>query len=158
MAVTPGSITLPWADGEHSFRLAIGDWQELYRKLVRLFMRLGLSESAAMAASTPMAVYKRIGGSDPVPGEVGELIFQALIGAGMDSQGAMALRKRYVDDKPLLGNVEIAQAVILHSLMGPPEPEQAPKKAEAEEQAPSPSADSTATARRSATRPSKLTK
>lgn len=151
------SLTIPWADGDHSFRLAIADWQELYRKVFKLFVRLGVSEAAAMAASTPMAIHTRIANGDPVAGEVGELIFQALVGAGMDGQAALALRKRYVDDKPMLSSLPTAHAIVLHALMGPPEPEE-PKKAAAEEVPSSPSADSTATAQRSASRRNKSTK
>lgn len=152
-----GSITLPWADGEYPFRLANGDWQELQRKLIKHLVKLGVSEQLALASSTPMAIYKRIGGGDPFAGEVGELIFQALVGGGMEAQEAAALRNRYAaPEKPQLVNLPTAHAIVLHGLMGPPEVEE--KKAEAEEAKPSsPSADSTVTALRSDTRRKKST-
>lgn len=156
MAVKTGTVILAWADGEYPFRLAIGEWQELYRKTLRLLMQLGVSEPLAMESALPMAIYNRIGKGNPIPGEVPEIIFQALIGGGMAPRDAAPLRKRYGDDRPLLESIPVAQAVILHSLMGPSEAE--PKKAEAGGMPSSPSAESTETARPSVTRRKKLMK
>lgn len=152
-----GTITLPWADGEYPFRLGIGEWRELYRKLLKEFLALGMSEEMAMNAATPLMIGKRLSAGNPIPGEVGEVMFQALVGGGMKAQEATALRRRYVDDRDrYLESVPVAQAIALTALMGPPEPDE--KKAGAEEAPSSPSADSTKTAQVSDIRRKRSTK
>lgn len=150
----PGTV-LTWADGEYNFHLGIKDWQELSRKTVKLILQLGVSETTALAAADPPAIYERVRLGRSFAGEGPEIIFQALVGGGMTPQEAAALRRRYADDQPLTAFMPIAYAVMGVSMFGsgPPEPEE--KKAAVEEAPSSPSAASTKTAQRSATRRAK---
>lgn len=138
-------VVLPWADGEYSFSLGIDQWQEIARKLFERFTKLGVSQEVALLAITPPEIYRRISGTRPVPGEMGDILLQALIGGGMKPQQAVALRKMYHDNRPFLENLQLLQAIILHQMFGPPEADTG-KKAQAGETPSSPSADSMKTA------------
>lgn len=157
MAVKPGTVTLAWADGEYPFRLANGEWQELYRKILKLLLQLGITEEVAMSKATPISIYQRIGGGNPLPGEVGEVLFQGLIGAGMPPKDAVALRLRYCTERPLLESVPQAQAILLAGLTGPAEPDVKKKKLRIVTGNHSPSEKSMATAQPSDTRREKST-
>ncbi len=138
-------VVLKWADGEYSFSLGIDEWQEIARKLFKRFTeQLGVPPELALLAITPPEIYRRISSTRPIPGEMGEVLLQALIGGGMKPQEAMALRKRYHDNRPFLENLQLLQGILLHQMFGPPEADTG-KKAEAEETPSSPSADSTQT-------------
>lgn len=131
MTVKTGTVTLKWADGEYPFRLAKRELQELSRRVIKLLMvEHGVSEAVAVPLSFPFEIYRRVVGANPIAGEVAEIIFQGLVGADMKPQEAAALRKRYVDERPLLESIPVAQSMMLVALMGPPEADAKKKKAE----------------------------
>jgi hypothetical protein len=98
-----GEITEKWADGEHVFRLAIGQLRELQEKTnagpLQLFRRFTLT-------------------SDWRIDDVRETIRLALIGGGMKPTDALKLVERYVDERPLLESIPIAIRVMEAILLG----------------------------------------
>jgi hypothetical protein len=129
-----GSITLTWGDGEHRFRLAIGQLRELQEKC-----DAGPAEIAVRLADGRWRV-----------NDVRETIRLGLIGGGMPPGDALKLTVRFVDERPWLESVPAAQAVLMAALVGAPEePVGKPGAAEAETEAAmdaSPSPPSTAPA------------
>jgi hypothetical protein len=53
------------------------------------------------------------------PDHIGEVVFQGLVGGGMDPTEAGRLRKTWVDERPLTETAPIAYAIGLAALMGP---------------------------------------
>lgn len=129
-----GSIDLTWGDGEHRFRLAIGQLRELQEKC-----DAGPAEIASRLADGRWRI-----------NDVRETIRLGLLGGGMAPAEAHRLTVRYVDERPWLESVPAAQAVLMASLVGAPEePVGNAAAAEAEtgaEMAASPSPRSTAAA------------
>ena len=120
MSVKTGTVVLKWADGEYPFRLAKRELQELSRKIIRLLMvEHGVSEAIAVPLAFPWEIYRRVTSGNPIAGEVYEVIFQGLVGADMKPQEAVALCKRYVDERPLLEYVPLAHAIMLEALVPP---------------------------------------
>lgn len=111
------SVSLKWADGEHTFRLAIGQLRELQEK----------------CNAGPLTILNRIMGGSWFVDDVRETLRIALIGGGMSAEQALKLVERYVDPGPLLenGNVRTAQAVLMASLMGAEEEPVGKKKRKA---------------------------
>ncbi len=95
-------ITLPWADGSHSFRLAIGHLRELQDKC-----NAGPAEVLARLTSGSWRV-----------DDIRETLRLGLIGGGATPMDALVLVARYVDDRPLMENVFPAQAVLLAAVVG----------------------------------------
>lgn len=134
-----GSISLVWGDGEHRFRLPIGQLRELQEK----------------CAAGPAEIVERLTAGRWRVDDVRETIRLGLIGGGMAPGEAYTLTVRYVDERPWLENVAPAQAVLMAALVGvADEPVGKAGAAEAETGATdaSPSPPSTASARRSASR------
>jgi hypothetical protein len=128
-----GSITLAWGDGEHRFRLAIGQLRELQEKC-----DAGPAEIAGRLADGRWRV-----------NDVRETVRLGLIGGGMTPGDAHHRTVRYVDERPWLESLPAAQAVIMAALVGAPEePVGKDQAAEAQTEAPeaSPSPPSTAPA------------
>jgi hypothetical protein len=129
-----GSISLTWGDGEHRFRLAIGQLRELQEKC-----DAGPAEIAGRLADGRWRV-----------NDVRETVRLGLVGGGMAPGDAHKLTTRYVDERPWLESVPAAQAVLMAALVGvPEEPVGKDQAAEAETEAPtdaSPSPLSTAPA------------
>lgn len=116
-----GSISFDWADGEHTFRLAIGQLRELQDK----------------TGCGPMQVYQRLMDATWRVDEVRETLRIGLIGGGMPPMEALILTKRYVDEQghSLIENAKAAQNVILAALVGVHDDQVgAAKKAQAGEQ------------------------
>jgi hypothetical protein len=128
------TITLTWGDGEHRFRLAIGQLRELQEK----------------ADAGPAEIVDRLSSGRWRIDDVRETIRLGLIGGGMAPGDAYRLTVRYVDERPWLENVRPAQAVLMAALVGAPdEPVGKAEAAEAETEATtdaSPSPQSTETA------------
>lgn len=99
------SITIAWADGEHRFRLAIGQLRELQEKC-----DAGPAEIAARLSNGRWRL-----------NDVRETIRLGLIGGGMAPGDAHKLTVRYVDERPWLESVQPAQAVLMAALVGVPE-------------------------------------
>lgn len=140
MSLKPGTLMLVWGDGEYPFRLAIGEWQELFRK----------------TGAGPMELYERLRTGKWRVEDLRETIRNGLIGAGMAPKDAVPLVKRYVDEMPLTQSVQPATLILLSGLVGIPGDE-APKKARRGRRASSLSAASTKTAPPSASPPAKST-
>ncbi|MGU3495933.1 gene transfer agent family protein [Xanthobacteraceae bacterium A53D] len=107
MAAHDATITMPWADGTHAFRLPINQLLELQEKCnagpVEIFDRLQLRTWRVQ--------------------DVREVIRLGLIGGGKDTYASLALVSRYVDDRPLLESVPVAAQILAAALMGPAEEE-----------------------------------
>lgn len=141
MPLATGTITAEWGDGEYPFRLGIGELREIERKT-----------SAGI-----LELYDKIVNRKWRLDDLREVIRNGLIGGGMQPKEANALVKRYVDERPLMESVPVADAMLLYALIGPPRDE--PKKATAEGAVTgaSPSADSMKTAPPSDSAPAKST-
>lgn len=99
------SISVAWGDGEHRFRLAIGQLRELQEK----------------ADAGPAEILDRLSSGRWRINDVRETVRLGLIGGGMSPPEAHKLTVRYVDDRPWLESVPIAQAVLMAALIGVPE-------------------------------------
>ncbi|MDB5597377.1 MAG: hypothetical protein JWM36_4338 [Hyphomicrobiales bacterium] len=99
-----GSITFDWADGEHTFRLAIGQLRELQDK----------------CDAGPMQIYQRLMDSTWRVDDVRETLRLGLIGGGMKPMDALLLTRRYVDEQGhnLIENAKAAQNIVLAALVG----------------------------------------
>lgn len=110
-----GSITFEWGDGEHKFRLAIGELQELQEK----------------CNWGPEEVFRRLEAGTWWVNDLIEPIRLGLIGGGMDVSKARSLVQRYVTAGNLMGNVDPAMLILAAALVGVPD--EAPKKVTEEE-------------------------
>lgn len=97
-----GAVDLVWADGAHTFRLAIGQLRELQDK----------------TGCGPMELFKRLGAGTWRVDDVYETIRIGLIGGGKKPPEALALGQRYVLERPLVESVQVAQAVLMVTLYG----------------------------------------
>jgi hypothetical protein len=97
-------ITLAWADGDHPFRLAIGQLQELQDK----------------CGAGPPEILRRLMSQTWHVNDVRETLRLGLIGGGMPPAEALTLVKRYVDaeDRPLAENVLYATLVVQAAIVG----------------------------------------
>lgn len=102
-----GSITLGWADGEYRFRLA---WAQLQAV-----------QEACDAG--PGHVLERLQGNRWRIEDIEQVLFQGLLGGGLDAATVRRLVKTYVHDQPLTENILTAQAVLAAALVGPPDDE-----------------------------------
>lgn len=105
-AAYDAALTRVWADGEHRFRLRIGELRELQAK----------------TGVGPHALYQRLSLRQWLVDDLREIIRLGLIGGGMPPVEALGLVKRYVEERPLLESVEPALAILGVALLGP-EPE-----------------------------------
>lgn len=97
-----GEIEINWADGVHSFRLAIGQLFELEDK----------------TGCGPLELLRRVTTGNWRLRDVRETLRLGLIGGGMKPPEALKLIQRYVDDRPLAESVPVAQAVLMVILYG----------------------------------------
>ena len=145
------SIDLVWGDGQHRFRLAIGELRELEEKRkagpVQLAERLtGLYDMFGNRTATPSW---RVD-------DIRETIRLGLIGGGMAPHEAVALVDGYMDRWPLLRSAGVAAQILDAALSGhPDEPVGKGQAVEGKQASASPA--STATGPRSATRRKKST-
>lgn len=96
-------LTVPWADGEHTFRLPIGQLRELQEK----------------TDCGPMELLRRTANGTWRVDDVRETVRLGLIGGGMDPLRALGLVMRYVDPpRPLAESVPLAQAILSVLLFG----------------------------------------
>lgn len=100
-----GSIALTWGDGEHPFRLAIGQLRELQEK----------------CDAGPAEIATRLSDGRWRINDVRETMRLGLIGGGMAPAEAHKLTVRYVDERPWLESLPAAQAVLMAALVGAPE-------------------------------------
>jgi hypothetical protein len=98
-------VDLDWADGTFSFRLAW--WQ-----LVELQEKTGCG---------PYVVFGRLNTGQWRMEDITHVIRLGLIGGGMDPASALQKVRTYVEDRPPLENVLMAQAILSAGLHGAPE-------------------------------------
>lgn len=111
-----GSTTLLWADGEHRFRLAIGQLRELQEKC-----DVGPGELLMRLTTHRWRV-----------DDILQTIRLGLIGGGMAPIDALVLVTRYVENRPWGENVVIAAQILVAAVTGDPNEERdSSKKAEA---------------------------
>lgn len=91
-----GDVTLAWADGEYTFRLAIAQLRELQEK----------------CDAGPLELYRRMFTGKWRLDDVRETIRLGLIGGGTPPAAALKLVIRYVDDRPLMESMDIARVVL----------------------------------------------
>lgn len=99
------SIALKWADGDHVFRLPIGQLRELQEKT-----GIGPNELLSRLASGTWRI-----------DDIRETIRLGLIGGGKPPISALALCERYVDARPWLENAPYARSILLAALVGVPD-------------------------------------
>ncbi|WP_421912729.1 gene transfer agent family protein [Mesorhizobium sp.] len=93
-----GAIDLDWAGGTHTFRLGLGEIEELEAGVDMSVFLL----HAAMSAQVPFSRLKHYS----------ETIRLGLIGGGMKPIEARVLVKRYVDERPLSESVALGQVIL----------------------------------------------
>lgn len=94
-------ITLAWADGEHAFRLGLGQLRELQEK----------------TDAGPAFLLDRLSRGTWRVDDIRETIRLGLIGGGKAPAEALALVTRYVDERPLMESIPVAQAIIMVAIM-----------------------------------------
>lgn len=114
------SITAPFGDGEHVFRLPIGQLRELQEKT-------GVS---------PFVVLARLVAYQPMVDDTPEILRLGLIGGDMPPSDALKLIERYARQRPLAETIGLATAVLRTALMGVPD--EKPGKLSGEAKAPTP--------------------
>lgn len=101
-----GSADVFFGDGEHKFRLAIGDLEELQEK----------------TGCGPLALLERLEGGQWRTGDVSNVLRIGLVGGGMAAQPAHALVERYVRGVPdWVYNARLAYVVLAAAITGSPE-------------------------------------
>lgn len=110
------SVTLPWADGDYTFRLAWGQLIELQEK----------------TDCGPAYLLDKMWQNNWQVQHISEIIRLGLIGGGKTPSEALKLVRNYVEARPPLENLSLAQAILAISLQGAPEEEKGGAKAVAE--------------------------
>jgi len=98
-------IELDWADGTYAFRLAWGQLAELQEK----------------TNAGPYVVLNRLHDGTWRVEDISNVIRLGLIGGGMSPTDALKKVRTYVEDRPPLENVLVAQAILAAGLHGAPE-------------------------------------
>lgn len=101
------SVTLDWADGQHTFRLA---WGELIK----------LQEACDAG---PQVVLGRLQTGTWRMGDISETIRLSLIGGGLEPGPALKLVRDYVEARPPIENVMLAVGILATALLGPADEE-----------------------------------
>lgn len=99
------TITLPWADGDYTFRLAWGQLIELQEK----------------TNSGPGFLLDQMWQNTWKVQHISEIIRLGLIGGGLTPTEALKMTRNYVESRPPLENLSLAQAILALSLQGAPE-------------------------------------
>lgn len=114
------SISEPFGDGQHIFRMALGQLRELQEKT-------GVS---------PFAVLARLISYLPMVDDAPEIIRLGLIGGGMAPPEAIALTERYARQRPPAESIPLGTAILKAGLLGVPD--EKPGKSAGEAEAPVP--------------------
>jgi hypothetical protein len=97
-----GAIDLDWGDGTYTFRLGLGEIEELEVKrdlsLFTIARRLSPAQRDARLS------------------DISEVLRIGLVGGGMLPVDALAKTRRYVDERPIDENRDAAYAVVLAGL------------------------------------------
>lgn len=130
-----GDVSLPFGGEERRFKLGIGQWRAVQEKC---------------DAGPPELLRRYVEGTWRID-DLREVLFQGLVGGGLDQASATALIVGTFDPNPKLQFVPLAQAVVMASLIGDPEGEDLPGEFPARETV---AASSRSRAARSASRTS----
>lgn len=106
------SVTLDWADGSYTFRLAIGQLRELQEAVNRPRVKLG----APLIG--PATLFESLRSNDAWLHDVREVIRLGLIGGGTKPADALDLVRRYVDERPMAESSVHATLVLGAALFG----------------------------------------
>jgi hypothetical protein len=136
-----GGVDLTWGDGQHTFRLAIGQLRDLEEKT-----KVG-----------PFELFERLRLNRWKVDDLAHVLRVGLIGGGMSAPSAVDLVTRHIDEWPLVESAMVAQAVLLAALVGS-EADPAGKGQAAEAVSAGASPASSETARPAASRRRKSTK
>jgi len=98
-------ITLPWADGDYTFRLGWGELEML--------------QEACDAG--PYVILNRLHDETWRMGDISHTIRLGLIGGGMPPADALKLVRQYVEKRPPFENTLFAKGILSAGLMGAPE-------------------------------------
>jgi len=114
------SVTLAWADGNYTFRLAWGELIELQEQ----------------CDAGPYVVLGRLSQGAWKMQDISETLRLGLIGGGVEPAKALTLVETYVKPRPPMENLQFARGVLSLALLGPPpekngEPGEKPGEAEA---------------------------
>lgn len=107
------TITLPWADGDYTFRLAWGQLIELQEK----------------TNAGPGFLLDQMWQNTWKVQYISEIIRLGLIGGGLAPTEALKMTRNYVESRPPLENLSLAQAILALSLQGAPEESKGEAKA-----------------------------
>lgn len=99
------SIDLDWADGTYKFRLGIAQIRELQEK----------------CDAGPVFILERLVKGTWRVDDLLQTIRIGLIGGGTKPEVALRLVRTYVEGRPLLENVQYAQAILGAALVGAPD-------------------------------------
>lgn len=119
-----GEISRDWADGFYTFLLDAGGVRELQIKCGNV---------------GPMVILQRLAASTFFLDDICEIVRIALIGGGTKPVEALRLVRRYVEQRPLLENVQLCIDILSPVLVAPEGDE--PKKADAEAATMTPQSD-----------------
>lgn len=136
-----GGVDLTWGDGQHNFRLAIGQLRDLEEKT-----KVG-----------PFELFERLRLNRWKVDDLAHVLRTGLIGGGMPAPQAVDLVTRHIDEWPLVESALVAQAVMLAALVGSQD-DPAGKAAAAGADSAGASPASSGTARPAASRRRKSTK
>lgn len=95
-------VTLTWGDGEHIFRLRIGELVELQEK----------------CDAGPAFILERLATARWKVQDIRETIRLGLIGGGLTPTKSLGLVQRYVDARPLQENINHAYVIIAAAVVG----------------------------------------
>ncbi|BCH54685.1 gene transfer agent family protein [Agrobacterium vitis] len=98
-------ITIPWADGDHTFRLGWGE--------------LELLQEACDAG--PYVILSRLYGDNWRIGDISNTIRLGLVGGGMAPTDALHLVRTWVEKRPPLENILFAQTILSAGIVGVPD-------------------------------------
>lgn len=121
------SLTIDWADGSHTFRLGIREWEQI-------------DETCEIG---PLELFRVMNAGTWRFKHLREVIRLALIGGGMEPIKALSLVRTYVEQRPPLESALLCEAIVKVGVMGAP-PDDQPQKKSARERKPrttSPTAD-----------------
>ena len=95
-------VTLQFADGEYRFKLGIGEFERLQE----------------LCDAGPPLILERLSNNRWMVADVVETIRMGLEGGGTPPAIVVGLVNRYVKDRPLGENVQLAQIILLAGVMG----------------------------------------
>lgn len=109
-------VTLAWADGDYTFRLAWGQ----------------LSQLQEACDAGPFVVLQRLTSGQWKVGDISHTIRLGLIGGGTEPAKALSMVRDYVESRPPMENVMLARGILGIALQGAPDEKPGEAEGEAE--------------------------